>query len=79
MADAHSQSLVRKARLKEGQRKRVGADVEAHLYNELLDYSEKMDVDLTWIVRRALDQFTSEYREKLKNNPTQLALDLGLR
>jgi hypothetical protein len=79
MVSAPSKSVERRVRLTEGQTKRVGADVDAQIYNELLDYSEKMEVHLSWIVRRALDQFTADYREKLLANPTQLALDLGLR
>jgi len=66
-------------RLAPGAHKRAGADLEAMLYNELIEYAEKMDVDLTWIIRRALSHFVEENREKLRNNPTQLALDLGLR
>ncbi len=59
-----------------GSKRHAGAMVEAELYNHLILYADSMDVDLSWIVRRAFEEFVQNHQEALELNPLQLALDL---
>jgi hypothetical protein len=62
-----------------GTEKRAGALLDADLYNGIVEYAAKMEVDLAWIVREAFREFIIRHKSALKANPKQLALDLKLR
>lgn len=59
-----------------GEKRHAGAMVGADLYNSLILYADCMDVDLSWVVRRAFEEFIVNHQEALARDPLQLALDL---
>jgi hypothetical protein len=59
--------------------KRAGALLDADRYNQLIDFAAKMEVDVAWVIRQALDEFFRHHSAELENNPKQLALDLKIR
>lgn len=74
-------SVLPKARLSTidpGMTQRAGAVLDAELYNRLVDYASKMDVDMAWLIRHALRDFVQRHEAQLEKNPTQLALNLTL-
>lgn len=58
--------------------RKVGAVVNAALYNDLVDFHLAMEQPMSWLVRVALKKFVAEHRDALTQNPLQLSLDLAL-
>lgn len=62
-----------------GTERRAGALLDAELYNMLVEFALRMDVDLSWVVRHAFREFAQRHSAQLEADPQQLAFDLGFR
>ena len=61
----------------DGQNKHAGAVLGAPLYNRVVEYAQLMEVDLSWVIRIALEEFVHRHDLDLRENPKQLTLNLG--
>jgi hypothetical protein len=67
----------RGSRVELGSEQRVGANIDAVLYNELLNMKEVLGVEFSWIVRAALGEFVARNLEAVRDNPVQFVLELN--
>lgn len=67
----------RLSKIEAGRQQKVGANLDASLYNELIDFGDAIDRDMSWFVRVSLKKFVEDHREALGKDPVQLSLDLS--
>lgn len=65
--------------IREGATKRAGALLDSRRYNSLIDFASRMEVDVSWVIRQALDEFFRQHEQELLKDPLQLVFDLKLR
>lgn len=66
------------SKIASNEERKVGAVVNASIYNDLVDFHVVMEQPMSSLVRIALKKFVAEYRDALKLDPVQLSLDLSL-
>jgi hypothetical protein len=60
-----------------GDTKRVSADLDADVYNDLAKFCNELDIEASRIVRIAIKDFILKYDNNLRNDPVQLIFDLS--